>query len=93
MTIPKAVSLVLQSSVFENSGDIFVLDMGNTGAHSDLARKILHWPDLPSPGDVEVVFTGLRPGEKLYEELSQDVEAVVEMPIPKSRALSPQKDA
>jgi FlaA1/EpsC-like NDP-sugar epimerase len=35
----------------------------------------------------------LRPGEKLYEELSQDVEAVVEMPIPKSRALSPQKDA
>ena len=82
MTIPEAVSLVLQSSVFGNSGDIFVLDMGTPVRIADLARKMIALAGL-TPSDVEIAFTGLRPGEKLYEELSQDVEAVVATPHPK----------
>jgi FlaA1/EpsC-like NDP-sugar epimerase len=82
MTIPEAVSLVLQSSVFGNSGDIFVLDMGTPVRIADLARKMIALSGL-TPDDIEIVFTGLRPGEKLYEELSQQVEAVVATPHPK----------
>jgi FlaA1/EpsC-like NDP-sugar epimerase len=75
MTIPEAVSLVLQSSVFGNSGDIFVLDMGTPIRIADLARKMIALAGLTSE-DVEIEFTGLRPGEKLYEELTQDIEVV-----------------
>jgi FlaA1/EpsC-like NDP-sugar epimerase len=91
MTIPEAVSLVLQSSVFGNSGDIFVLDMGTPVRIADLARKMIALAGL-TPDDVGIVFTGLRPGEKLYEELSQDVEAVVATPHPKiARLVSPER--
>ena len=91
MTIPEAVSLVLQSSVFGNSGDIFVLDMGTPVRIADLARKMIALAGL-TPDDVEIVFTGLRPGEKLYEELSQDVEAVVATPHPKiARLVTPER--
>jgi FlaA1/EpsC-like NDP-sugar epimerase len=91
MTIPEAVSLVLQSSVFGNSGDIFVLDMGAPVRIADLARKMIALAGL-NPDDVEIVFTGLRPGEKLYEELSHDVEAVVPTPHPKiARIVSPER--
>ena len=91
MTIPEAVSLVLQSSVFGSSGDIFVLDMGTPVRIADLARKMIALAGL-APDDVEIVFTGLRPGEKLYEELSQDVEAVVATPHPKiARLVSPER--
>jgi FlaA1/EpsC-like NDP-sugar epimerase len=91
MTIPEAVSLVLQSSVFGNSGDIFVLDMGTPVRIADLARKMIALAGF-RPDDVEIVFTGLRPGEKLYEELSQDVEAVVATPHPKiARLVSPER--
>jgi FlaA1/EpsC-like NDP-sugar epimerase len=82
MTIPEAVSLVLQSSVFGNSGDIFVLDMGTPVRIADLARKMIALAGL-RPDDVEIAFTGLRPGEKLYEELSQDIELVAATPHPK----------
>jgi FlaA1/EpsC-like NDP-sugar epimerase len=91
MTIPEAVSLVLQSTVFGNSGDIFVLDMGTPVRIADLARKMIALAGL-TPDDVEIVFTGLRPGEKLYEELSQNVEAVVATPHPKiARLVSPER--
>ena len=91
MTIPEAVSLVLQSSVFGSSGDNFVLDMGTPVRIADLARKMIALAGL-TPGDVEIVFTGLRPGEKLYEELSQNVEAVVATPHPKiARLVSPER--
>ena len=91
MTIPEAVSLVLQSSVFGNSGDIFVLDMGTPVRIADLARKMIALAGL-SPGDVEIAFTGLRPGEKLYEELSHDVEVVTATPHPKiARLVSPER--
>src|SRR5437773_9406852 len=89
MTIPEAVSLVLQSSVFGNSGDIFVLDMGTPVRIADLARKMIALAGF-TPADVEIAFTGLRPGEKLYEELSQDIEVVAATPHPKiARLVSP----
>jgi FlaA1/EpsC-like NDP-sugar epimerase len=91
MTIPEAVSLVLQSSVFGNSGDIFVLDMGTPVRIADLARKMIALAGL-TPNDVEIAFTGLRPGEKLYEELSHDVEVVAATPHPKiARLVSPER--
>jgi FlaA1/EpsC-like NDP-sugar epimerase len=91
MTIPEAVSFVLQSSAFGNSGDIFVLDMGTPVRIADLAKKMIALAGLTS-ADVEIAFTGLRPGEKLYEELSQDVEVVAATPHPKiARLVSPER--
>ena len=91
MTIPEAVSLVLQSSVFGNSGDIFVLDMGAPVRIADLARKMIALAGF-TPDDIEIVFTGLRPGEKLYEELSRDMEVVTATPHPKiARLVSPER--
>ena len=92
MTIPEAVSLVLQSSVFGNSGDIFVLDMGTPVRIADLARQMIALAGL-TPNDVEIVFTDLRPGEKLYEELTRDVEVVAATLHPKiARLVCPAPD-
>ena len=82
MTIPEAVSLVLQSSVLGNSGDIFVLDMGTPVRIANLARKMIVLAGL-MPNDIEIVFTKLRPGENLYEELTQDIEVVAPTLHPK----------
>ena len=75
MTIPEASQLVLQAGSMGLGGEVFVLDMGEPVKIADLARKMIHLmglvektPDQPE-GDIEVVFTGLRPGEKLFEEL------------------------
>lgn len=70
MTIPEAVSLVLQSGAQGRGGEIFVLDMGNPVRILDLAKRMISLSGLRLGHDIEIEFVGLRPGEKLYEELS-----------------------
>lgn len=77
MTIPEAVSLVLEAGAMgERNGEIFVLDMGNPVKILTLAENLIKMSGLVPYKDVDIVFTGLRPGEKLYEELLQDEESV-----------------
>jgi len=72
MSIPEAVQLVLQAGLMGCGGEIFVLDMGEPVRIADLARDMIRLSGL-SPDDIRIVYTGLRPGEKLYEEpLAQD---------------------
>ncbi len=69
MTIPEAVQLVLQSSVLGQGGEVFLLDMGEPVKIVDLARDMIELSGLEVGTDIEIVFTGMRPGEKLFEEL------------------------
>ena len=70
MTIPEASSLVLQAGSMGKGGEIFVLDMGEPVKIVDLARQMIMLSGLRAGDDIEIKFTGVRPGEKLYEELS-----------------------
>jgi FlaA1/EpsC-like NDP-sugar epimerase len=75
MTIPEAAQLVIQAGAMGQGGDVFVLDMGEPVKIADLARRMIHLmglevkDDVHPNGDIEIHYTGLRPGEKLYEEL------------------------
>ena len=72
MTIPEAATLVLQSSVLAQGGDVFLLDMGEPVRIKALAEQMVRLSGCSlrdADGDIEIVCTGLRPGEKLYEEL------------------------
>ena len=80
MTIPEAVSLVLQASVYAKGGEIFVLDMGEPVKIYDLAQKIIRFKGFEPDVDIKIKITGLRPGEKLYEEILMDEEGLEETP-------------
>ena len=77
MTIPEAVQLILQAAGTGLGGEIFVLEMGQAVRIADLARQMIRLSGLEPDEDVEIVFTGLAPGEKLHEELVSDGEEVV----------------
>ncbi len=72
MTIPEAVGLILQSGAFAKGGEIFILDMGDPVKILDLAEKMIMLAGRKPYIDIDIVITGLRPGEKLYEELLVD---------------------
>ncbi len=74
MTIPEAVQLVLQAGAIGQSGDLLILDMGEPVKIVDLAKDMIELSGLNYPHDIEIAFTGLRPGEKLYEELFYESE-------------------
>jgi len=83
MTIPEAVSLILQASAMGQGGEIFVLDMGGPVKIDDLARQMIRLAGLEPGKDIEIRYTGLRPGEKLYEELFHEGELCEKTPHPK----------
>jgi FlaA1/EpsC-like NDP-sugar epimerase len=74
MTIPEATQLVLEAGSMGNGGEIFVFDMGKPVPIVDLARKMIRLSGLVPGVDIDIKYTGLRPGEKLYEELLNDAE-------------------
>lgn len=78
MTIPESVNLILQAGSMGKGGEIFVLDMGKPILINDLARQMIRLSGLKAGQDIEIVYTGLRPGEKLFEELLHESEALQE---------------
>lgn len=76
MTIPEAVSLVLQAGAYAKGGEIFILDMGEPVRIADLAQNLIRLSGYEVGKDIEIKYTGLRPGEKLYEELLLEEEGL-----------------
>jgi FlaA1/EpsC-like NDP-sugar epimerase len=74
MTIPEACQLVLEAGFMGNGGEIFIFDMGKPIKILDIATKLMHLSGLVPFEDIEIIYTGLRPGEKLFEELFSENE-------------------
>ena len=94
MSIPEATQLVMQAAMMGIGGEIFVLDMGEPVKIADLARELIRLSGL-SEGDIRIEYSGLRPGEKLYEEPLADSETTLPTPHPKlsiARARAPDED-
>jgi FlaA1/EpsC-like NDP-sugar epimerase len=83
MTIPEACELVLEAGFMGNGGEIFVFDMGNPVKIADLANQMIRLSGLVPEQDIKIIYTGLRPGEKLYEELLADKEDMLPTHHPK----------
>jgi len=83
MTIPEAAVLVLQAGAMGRGGEIFVLDMGEPVRIVDLAKRMIELSGHGDYGDIDIVFTGVRPGEKLFEELEYGSEAIDKTRHPK----------
>lgn len=77
MTIPEACQLVIEASVMGKGGEIFIFDMGSSVKISDLAKKMISLSGLTAGKDIDIVFTGLREGEKLFEELLNNSENTI----------------
>ena len=78
MTIPEACQLVLEAGVIGNGGEIFIFDMGKSVKIVDLAKKMIMLSRLTLGKDIQIIYTGLRPGEKLYEELLNNKENTIQ---------------
>lgn len=87
MTIPEAVSLVIQAASLAEGGELFMLDMGEPIKIGDLVKRLIRWRGLRVGKDIEVIYTGLRPGEKLTEELVFEVEGTKATVIPSVRVV------
>jgi FlaA1/EpsC-like NDP-sugar epimerase len=88
MTIPEAVGLVLQATVLAQGGELFVLDMGKPVKIVDLARQLIELSGLRPDEDIEIKFTGLKPGEKLFEELQHGSELLKQTAHPRIQLLA-----
>lgn len=88
MTIPEACRLVLEAGTMGKGGEIFIFDMGEPVKISELARRMIELSGLKVEEDIDIVYTGLRPGEKLYEELLSKKENTKETPHEKIRVAS-----
>ena len=93
MTIPEAAGLVIQASVLGKGGEIFVLDMGKPVKIVDLARQLVELSGLKVGDDIEIKFTGLKPGEKLFEELQHVDEQHIQTEHPRIMRFVPGNDA
>ena len=85
MTIPEACRLVLEAGTMGKGGEIFIFDMGEPVKIADLAKRMIELSGLQVNKDIEIKYTGLRPGEKLYEELLNNKENTKETPHEKIR--------
>jgi FlaA1/EpsC-like NDP-sugar epimerase len=84
MTIPEAAQLVMQAAALAETGQVFVMDMGKSVKIADLARELIHLSGH-TEAEIPIVFSGLRPGEKLYEELLADADTTLPTPHPRLR--------